>query len=203
MKNTSIEMVAEFHEAFCPGNTAPEPCVPGQVLSLLRLQLLTEEVAEFLEALLKNKRVEILRELTDLQYVLDGTCLACGIHSNQVSQMRVMPPEGPLMQVEALLYKLSSLASCMRHQELTGLVAALHDLQMIVDALFWSVKLSGVRWPAFEEVHRCNMQKLGQDGRPIISGSGRVEKPEGWRPPNLEQFFDENAYPIRDAQAGT
>ena len=42
---------------------------------------------------------------------------------------------------------------------------------------------------AWNEVHRTNMAKLGPDGKPIIRESdGKVQKPEGWLPPELERF---------------
>ena len=43
---------------------------------------------------------------------------------------------------------------------------------------------------AWDEVHRTNMAKLGDDGKPIIRESdGKVQKPEGWTPPDLSRFI--------------
>lgn len=41
----------------------------------------------------------------------------------------------------------------------------------------------------FDEVHRSNMDKLGPDGKVRRREDGKVLKPEGWKPPNINQFF--------------
>lgn len=43
---------------------------------------------------------------------------------------------------------------------------------------------------AFEEVHRSNMSKLGEDGKPIKREDGKVLKGPNYFEPNLEQFFN-------------
>lgn len=40
----------------------------------------------------------------------------------------------------------------------------------------------------FHEVHRSNMTKLGEDGRPMYRDDGKVMKGPNYEPPNLEQF---------------
>jgi len=39
--------------------------------------------------------------------------------------------------------------------------------------------------PFFAEVHRSNMAKLGDDGKPIRREDGKVLKPLTWTPPDL------------------
>jgi predicted HAD superfamily Cof-like phosphohydrolase len=41
----------------------------------------------------------------------------------------------------------------------------------------------------FDEVHKANMAKLGEDGKPIYRKDGKVLKPEGWSPPNLKSIL--------------
>lgn len=41
----------------------------------------------------------------------------------------------------------------------------------------------------FDEVHRSNMTKLGEDGRPIYREDGKVLKGPNYREPDLEQFI--------------
>ena len=40
--------------------------------------------------------------------------------------------------------------------------------------------------PFFDEVHRTNMSKLGPDGEPIRREDGKITKPFGWTPPDIE-----------------
>lgn len=41
---------------------------------------------------------------------------------------------------------------------------------------------------AFAEVHRSNMSKLGEDGKPIYRGDGKVLKGPNYSPANMEVF---------------
>lgn len=45
---------------------------------------------------------------------------------------------------------------------------------------------------AFKVVHLSNLAKLGKDGKPILREDGKLLKPEGWQPPNLEGIFNPN-----------
>jgi len=42
----------------------------------------------------------------------------------------------------------------------------------------------------FNEVHRSNMTKLGQDGRPMYRDDGKVMKGPGYEEPNLLPFVE-------------
>lgn len=47
--------------------------------------------------------------------------------------------------------------------------------------------------PAFKEVHRSNMAKL-VDGKVLKDAKGKVQKPEGWTPPDLASILANHAY---------
>lgn len=42
----------------------------------------------------------------------------------------------------------------------------------------------------FDEVHRANMSKLGEDGKPIRRFDGKILKPEGWKGPDFSKILD-------------
>ena len=44
---------------------------------------------------------------------------------------------------------------------------------------------------AFNRIHAANMRKVGPDGKPIRNEWGKVVKPAGWRPANLDDLFAE------------
>lgn len=48
--------------------------------------------------------------------------------------------------------------------------------------------------PIFDIVHKCNMNKLGPDGKPIHREDGKILKPEGWTGPEeeIKTYFDNN-----------
>ena len=80
IKNYAIteEQVREFHEKFghpCPNK--PTMCTPG--LTKLRVKLIDEELTEVTEALTRNNMADVLKELCDLQYVVDGFFVSLGL----------------------------------------------------------------------------------------------------------------------------
>lgn len=106
---TTLDMVTEFHRAFeIDQPTKPEcPASSSSVLAelselarmlkrvaryahggatiydrhpaLLRVQLMTEELGEVVEAMAKEDLGSILHETADLRYVVDGTVLTYGL----------------------------------------------------------------------------------------------------------------------------
>lgn len=127
---TTLEMVAEFHQAFNVHEHS-EPCIKDVAMNKLRWHLLNEELEELRIAMLNKDIIGTLDALCDLQYVLDGTYLALGM-------------------------------------------ASIKDVAMA-------------------EVHRSNMSKLGDDGKPILRKDGKILKSENYSPPNLSQFFESPA----------
>ncbi len=74
----SIELVEEFHKAF--GVPISDDCYAVTAhRQVLRLELLSEELEELVTAAEKGSVADILKEITDLQYVLDGTYLEFGL----------------------------------------------------------------------------------------------------------------------------
>lgn len=125
---TRESVVQRFHEAF-------EHPVDGEwddLLLTLRATLINEECIELLEEFnnLRNKpqslwtkedKMNLLKEMADLQYVLSGAAVALGL---------------PLEK-------------------------------------------------AFRRVHRSNMSKLGEDGKPIRREDGKSLKGPNYQPPYL------------------
>lgn len=52
----------------------------------------------------------------------------------------------------------------------------------------------------FDEVHKANMRKLGEDGKPIYRKDGKVLKPEGWTPPNLKFILNRRFHLLKKAE---
>lgn len=68
---------------------------------------------------------------------------------------------------------------------------ALIDLQYVLDGAFLSLGLHHLKGPAFDEVHRSNMSKLGADGKPVVRQSdGKILKGPDYFKPDLAQFID-------------
>jgi predicted HAD superfamily Cof-like phosphohydrolase len=77
MKST-IDKVAEFHE-MTGQPILNAPAIPSTQRWALRIRLIQEELNELAVAFDEGNLVEVADALTDLQYVLDGTYLECGM----------------------------------------------------------------------------------------------------------------------------
>ena len=65
----------------------------------------------------------------------------------------------------------------------------LADLQYVVSGL--AVALGLPLQVAFTRVHRSNMSKLGEDGKPILREDGKILKGPNYAPPDMEGLFEE------------
>jgi len=130
-----LQEVTEFHETF--GH--PVNVEPTFELLEFRYTLIAEEVKELADematmamqvkanadpAAIRKTKAKMLKEASDLQYVLHGLAVALGL-----------------------------------------------DLEA-----------------GYKEVHRSNMSKLGEDGKPIYREDGKVLKGPNYFEPDMEQF---------------
>lgn len=74
----SAALVAQFHAAFAVP-VEPVPVIPAFERMVLRQRLLREELDELDQAIARRDIAAIAKELTDLQYVIDGTYLEFGL----------------------------------------------------------------------------------------------------------------------------
>lgn len=80
------------------------------------------------------------------------------------------------------------------HKVYLALVKELADLRYVVNAcaVVFNLDLDG----AYAEVHRSNMSKLDNDGRPVYRDDGKVMKGPNYAPPDMTPFVQ----PIIDHQ---
>lgn len=120
-----FDCVREFHETY---NLARglHPALPDEKLRQLRIDLLREEMDEYIQGETADDIVEIADALADIIYIACGTAVAYGI---------------PLDRV-------------------------------------------------FAEVHRSNMSKLDENGKPIYREDGKVLKSRLYSPPDVKGILD-------------
>lgn len=70
-----------------------------------------------------------------------------------------------------------------KEDDLIEIADGLADMMYILigTALSYGIPIERV----FNEVHSSNMTKLGEDGKPILRGDGKILKPKGFKPVNL------------------
>lgn len=72
--------------------------------------------------------------------------------------------------------------------DIVGIADALADMIYIIHgtALVYGIPLDAV----FDEVHRSNMSKLDEEGKPLYREDGKVLKGSLYSPPNIQEILD-------------
>ncbi len=83
--NDVFQNVLEFTVRFCPKQFRATPGWPEQEILNLRLDLMVEEFTEMLTAIDNRNLEEFADALGDLEYVLNGFAIACGIDLRRVN----------------------------------------------------------------------------------------------------------------------
>jgi hypothetical protein len=197
----TLTMVHEFHTAF-EVPVLDAPAIPPAAVSLIRGQLIGEESAELNHGFAARSVLEVIDALTDIQYVIDGTYLSCGLHECKPSESavihmitpmdcRALPPEQTCLFWMSRLYSsLGQLLEALVDCDVEAVAQHLFKLQFDLWICTSVCGLWHVKDAAFDEVHRSNMSKLGEDGKPIKNAAGRVVKGPRYFRPDLQRILD-------------
>ena len=94
------------------------------------------------------------------------------------------------LRINLLQEELDELKEALQNDDMIETLDALIDLQYVLDGAFLSFGMQDVKMEAFNEVHRSNMSKLGEDGKPIRRESdGKVMKGPNYFKPDMAQFI--------------
>lgn len=94
------------------------------------------------------------------------------------------------LRINLLAEELDELKEALEQGDMVETLDALIDLQYVLDGAFLSFGLQHLKDPAFEEVQRSNMSKLGEDGKPIVrKEDGKILKGPNYFKPDLVQFI--------------
>jgi predicted HAD superfamily Cof-like phosphohydrolase len=87
------------------------------------------------------------------------------------------------LRVALLEEEVDEFVSASEKGDLTGIADALADIVYVIygTALTYGIDLDAVLC----EVHRSNMSKLGNDGKPLIRDDGKVLKSDRYFPPDI------------------
>ena len=224
MCNTYGDLFARFLEATREFNMSmgqPDNAPFSEDLKNLRLKLIEEEAKELDYELMeasnqvhKNGKIEratamqIIKESSDLIYVLAGTAATFGLRYVPEDKNKVFDINGHSMSLVYDKFKFFSIdmaASCIRHNVLRVLYSGQGEgpkgfdvkrfTVAIEDATAAVIELAeDIRFPlldAFNAVHASNMSKLGDDGKPIYREDGKVMKGPNDHRPNMSVFVEE------------
>lgn len=104
------------------------------------------------------------------------------------------------LRINLLQEELNELKEALEQGDLVETLDALIDLQYVLDGAFLSFGMQSLKQAAFDEVHRSNMSKLGEDGKPIRRESdGKVLKGPNYFKPDIAQFLKTELDKTEDA----
>lgn len=94
------------------------------------------------------------------------------------------------LRINLLAEELDELKDALEQGDIVETLDALIDLQYVLDGAFLAFGLHDLKQVAFDEVHRSNMSKLGDDRKPISRASdGKILKGPNYSKPDLAQFI--------------
>lgn len=96
-----------------------------------------------------------------------------------------------LIRLQLIQEELAELAAGMISRDVVECLDALGDLSYVVDGTYLTLGLDRHKTAAIAEIHRSNMTKLGDDGKPIVSIAGRIKKGPKYQPPDLARVLKE------------
>ncbi len=159
-KCETLEGVRKFHKAFnC--HTSPTPWVP----------------------VLNEADTEAMMEIAEAMEMVTRVC------HDVAERTRGTPANRAFLRLQLIQEEVSELARALQNQNLVAALDALTDTQYVLDGTYLSLGLADLKLPAFREVQRSNMTKLGADGSPLISDAGRVVKGPDFEPPKLKELL--------------
>lgn len=200
---TPYQMVKQFHETY----GAPIAKLPVRKIDNfdLRLNLLLEEASEYTEARAKDDFIEQVDALADIVYVAYGAALTHGIPEDEFIEIYGYPTTETNFTQEIIRYGKNVNKDHSVHTHLhryTGVssVPVVSDIaaaiKSIIGAAFAVAKKLDVDLNAvLVEVHRSNMSKLGEDGKPIYRASdNKVLKGPNFSEPDIANVIAHSRY---------
>lgn len=191
-----FELVADFHQAFGLPIGKSTVSLTDNKYRDLRITLLKEEYNEFIQAENEDDFIEIADALADMLYIIGGTLITYGLDYNYSPPFNapVGKPKFPPIDLRTMLVGMTTVAhrNYMKAEVTNDPKVISSTLRILANtvfatALIYSIPLTAI----FTEVHRSNMAKLGEDGKPIYREDGKVIKPANWQPPNIMSVLEQ------------
>ena len=103
----------------------------------------------------------------------------------------ISDPKTNALRINLLAEEVEELKEALEAGDMIEVLDALTDIQYVLDGAYLSFGMQDLKTPAFEEVQRSNMSKLGEDGKPIVrEEDGKILKGPNYFKPDLAQFIE-------------
>lgn len=90
-----------------------------------------------------------------------------------------------LLRIKLIFEELKELFEAVDKGDFVEILDALTDIQYVLDGTYLEFGLGSYKDAAFREVHRSNMSKLGEDGKPVRRADGKILKGPNFTKPDL------------------
>ena len=108
------------------------------------------------------------------------------VHNNSPT---IVDDATALLRVKLLVSESSETAEAMANRDMVEILDGLVDVLYVTVGAAVSYGLGDILMDAFTVVHKNNMTKCGPDGKAIKDGSGKVIKPKGYVPVDLQTLL--------------
>ena len=121
-----------------------------------------------------------LKQLWDFQSAYNST---------RNTKPTLLDPSESMLRYELGKEELIEYLEACNNDDLVEITDALADQLYILLGTMVAHGMQDIIEDVFDEVHRSNMSKLGEDGKPIYREDGKILKGPNFTPPNIEQFL--------------
>ena len=90
------------------------------------------------------------------------------------------------LRIKLIEEEFSELKEAIKNKDIVEVADALTDILVVTygGAAAWGLEID----KCFNEVHRSNMSKLSENGKPLFNEYGKVMKGPNYSPPDLKKF---------------
>jgi len=92
------------------------------------------------------------------------------------------------LRINLIEEEFNELKDAIAENNIVEVADALGDIMVVVLGTACSFGIDMT--PVFNEIHRSNMSKLGEDGKPIYRADGKVLKGPNYSPPNIKAILN-------------
>lgn len=165
--STTIKLVKEFHEAF--------GIKDSEVPKIVGLENGNPDFDYTVE-----------ESLSCFAFVLKNMAIVAHQHS-EAHKKNVA-----LLRIQLMIEELGEVIEAMSKNDIVNCLHELADLRYVCDGTALAFGLGDKLEFAVAEIHRANMSKLDDNGKPIINEAGRVVKSKNFVAADVSYLFKEN-----------
>jgi len=192
-----VTRVTNFHKKFSHP-IAQKPIMILKDRFELRFDMLREENEEYIDASEENDLIEVADAIGDMLYILSGTMIEHGL-IKEIKPIEILDNGDKIRSITLaesvdffeIIRKANEeyIKSCERN-DLIGVKNSIELLIKYLTHLISEHNLSSKIELVFDEIHKSNMSKLGEDGKPIYREDGKILKGPNYFKPNIKDILN-------------